>query len=169
MSLSESVRDALDGAGIPPWLVVLVLTVTPILEGRASIPVAMLFYDWHWVPTLALTFAGALLIMPLAFGLLRGMEWLGRKVGLVARFLDWLWARTRRKSERAERNGRNGLFAIVALPLPGAGTWTGCLLAYVLGLPLRKAVPAIVLGAFAECVILIVAVLFFDGALRYLA
>ena len=167
VSLAEPVRDALAGAGIPSWLVVLALTVAPILEVRASIPVAMLFYDYHWLPTFLLAFAGSLLIIPLAYGILIGMERLARYSTRLAALLDWLWARTRRKSLKAERAGHAGLFAIVALPLPGAGTWTACLTAYVLGMPQRKALPTIVLGAVVECAILVVVVVFFQGALHY--
>lgn len=168
MSLSESVRDALDSAGLPEWLVVVLLTVTPILEVRASIPVAILVYGWHWLPTLLVSFLASLLIVPLAFAVLVVGERIGRKVQWVSRALDWLWERTRRKSRKAEVAGQAGLFAIVALPLPGAGTWTACLTAYVLGIPARKSLPTIVLGAAVECVILVVVVLFFRGALRWL-
>lgn len=167
MSLSESVRDALEGAGLPAWLVVVLLTVTPILEVRASIPVAMLVYEWGWFPTFVVTFLASLLIVPLALTVLVVGERVGRKIGWVARALDWLWLRTRRKSLKAERAGHAGLFAIVALPLPGAGTWTAVLTAYVLGLPRRKALWTIVAGAAVECTILVVVVLFFQGALRY--
>lgn len=169
MSLAESVRDALEGAGIPPWLVVVALTVAPILEVRASIPVAMLFYDWGWLSTFAVAFLASLLIIPLAYGILVTSERLARNSRRLAGMLDWLWLRTRRKSLKAERAGHAGLFAIVALPLPGAGTWTACLTAYVLGMPARKALPTIVLGAVVECAILVVVVVFFQGALRYLA
>lgn len=168
MSLSETVRQALADAGVPEWLVVVLLTITPILEVRASIPAAMLVFGWHWLPTFLVAFVASLAIVPIAYGILVGAERLGRKVAWIARLLDWLWARTRRKSERAEKAGQAGLFAIVALPLPGAGTYTACLTAYVLGMPWRKALPTIVLGAAVECVILVVVVLFFRGALGWL-
>lgn len=167
MSLAESVRGAFDGLGLPDWLIIVLLTITPILEVRASIPVAMLVYDWHWFPTFVVAFLGSLLIVPLAFGIMIVAEKVGRKVGWIARGLDWLWARTRRKSERAQKAGTAGLFAIVALPLPGAGTWTACMTAYVLGMPVKKALVTIVLGAIVECAILVVVVLFFEGALKY--
>ena len=167
MSLSESVRAAFDSLGLPDWLIVVLLTITPILEVRASIPVAILVYGWHWFPTFVVSFLASLLIVPLAFGILVVSERIARKVVWMAKALDWLWLRTRRKSLKAERAGHAGLFAIVALPLPGAGTYTACLTAYVLGMPLRKAIPTIVLGAVVECIILIVVVLFFEGALEY--
>jgi uncharacterized membrane protein len=168
VSLAETVRAALDDAGLPALLVVVLLTVLPVLEVRASIPVAMLVYGWGWFPTFVVAFLASLLIIPLALAVLVVGERVGRKVDFVARALDWLWARTRRKSLKAQRAGHTGLFAIVALPLPGAGTWTAVLTAYVLGLPVRKAGATIILGAVVECVILVVVVLFFRGALRYL-
>lgn len=167
MGLSESVREALADAGVPEWLVVVLLTVTPILEVRASIPAAILVFGWHWLPTFLVAFFASLLIIPIAYGILIGAERLGRHVQWIARMLDWLWARTRRKSEKAQKAGQAGLFAIVALPLPGAGTYTAVLTAYVLGIPPRKALPTIVLGAVVECVILIVVVLFFESALHW--
>ncbi|MEK6975192.1 MAG: small multi-drug export protein [Candidatus Thermoplasmatota archaeon] len=169
MSLADAARDFLEGAGIPPWLVVVALTLAPILEVRASIPVAMLFYDWGWAVTFATTFLASLLIIPLAYGILILFERLARYSRRLAAILDWLWLRTRRKSLKAQRAGHAGLFAIVALPLPGAGTWTACLTAYVLGMPAKKALPTIVLGAIVECAILVIVVLFFRGALHYLA
>lgn len=169
MSLAATLRDALESAGVPPWLVVVLLTVSPILEVRASIPVAMLFYSYGWLATFLLSFAASLLIIPLAYGILIAAERLARYSHRLAAVLDWLWLRTRRKSLKAQRAGHAGLFAIVALPLPGAGTCTACLTAYVLGMPPRKALPTVVLGAIVECAILIIVVLFFQGALRYLA
>lgn len=169
VSLAEAVRGALDGLGLPAWLVVLLLTVTPVLEVRASIPVAMLIYEWHWAAAFAIAFLASLLIIPLAYGFLVAFEAAARKSMRLARILDWVWLRTRRKTLKAERAGHAGLFAIVALPLPGAGTWTAVLTAYVLGMPWRKALPTIVLGAIVECAILVVVVVFFQGALHYLA
>jgi uncharacterized membrane protein len=167
VSLGERVNEALDAAGIPDWLVVVLLTIMPVLEVRASIPVAILHYHWHWFPTFVVSFLASLLIIPMAYGILVLSERIARNVRWMARTLDWLWLRTRRKSLKAQRAGHAGLFAIVALPLPGAGTWTACLTAYVLGMPARKALPTIVLGAVVECIILVVVVLFFEGALKY--
>lgn len=167
MSLPETVRAGFDSLGLPDWLILVLLTVMPVLEVRASIPVAILVYGWHWFPTFVLAFLASLLIIPMAYAILVVSERIARNVQWMARTLDWLWARTRRKSIKAQRAGHAGLFAIVALPLPGAGTWTACLTAYVLGMPARKALPTIVLGAIVECIILVVVVLFFEGALKY--
>ena len=42
-----------------------------------------------------------------------------------------------------------GLFVLVAIPLPGTGAWTGALVASLLDIRLRNALPAILLGLLA--------------------
>jgi uncharacterized membrane protein len=168
VSFSEGVRAALEGWGLADWMVVVLLTLAPILEVRASIPVAMLFYGWSWPSAFVVAFLASLLIIPLAYVALITFERLARHSKRLAAMLDWLWKRTRLKGKKAERLGGAGLFAIVALPLPGAGTWTACITAYVLGLPVRTAAFTIVVGAAVECAILVLVVIFFQGALGFL-
>lgn len=46
-----------------------------------------------------------------------------------------------------------GLIILVAIPLPGTGAWTGALVADVLDLRLRTALPAIALGVLIAGII----------------
>ena len=47
-----------------------------------------------------------------------------------------------------------GLFILVAIPLPGTGAWTGALIAALLDLRLKRAIPVITLGVLiAGCII----------------
>ena len=50
--------------------------------------------------------------------------------------------------------GPVGLFLLVAIPLPGTGAWTGSLVAALMGMRLKKAMPAIVLGVLAAAAIM---------------
>ena len=45
-----------------------------------------------------------------------------------------------------QKYGPLGLLIFVAIPLPGTGAWTGALIAALLDMRLRKAVPSILLG-----------------------
>ena len=47
-----------------------------------------------------------------------------------------------------------GLCILVAIPLPGTGAWTGALVAAVLDMRLKKAIPAIFLGVCIAAVIM---------------
>lgn len=59
-----------------------------------------------------------------------------------------------------------GLFAFVAVPLPGTGAWTGALVASVCGLPKRYAIPTILLGVMIAGVIMLLASYGVVSALR---
>ena len=59
-----------------------------------------------------------------------------------------------------------GLFAFVAVPLPGIGAWTGALVASVCGLPKRYAIPTILLGVMTAGVIMSLASYGVVSALR---
>lgn len=59
-----------------------------------------------------------------------------------------------------------GLFAFVAVPLPGTGAWTGALVASVCGLPKRYAIPTILLGVMTVGVIMSLASYGVVSALR---
>ena len=61
-----------------------------------------------------------------------------------------------------------GLFLFVAIPLPGTGAWTGSLAAAFLGMRLKRAMPAVVLGVLTAGTIMMtlthVGVNLFSGA-----
>ena len=62
--------------------------------------------------------------------------------GLVSRLED----RAKAKSADILRYQTWGLLIFVAIPLPGTGAWTGALIAAVLDMRLKRAVPVIFLG-----------------------
>ena len=64
--------------------------------------------------------------------------------------LDGLVTRMEKKAEKnraaVEKYAFWGLAILVAIPLPGTGAWTGALVAALLDMRMRKAVPSILLG-----------------------
>ena len=70
--------------------------------------------------------------------------------GLVSRLEN----RAKVKSADVLRYQTWGLLIFVAIPLPGTGAWTGALIAAVLDMRLKRAVPVIFLGVvIAGCII----------------
>ena len=61
-----------------------------------------------------------------------------------------------------------GLFAFVAVPLPGTGAWTGCLISMLLGLDLKKAFPPIALGVVTSGLIVSAIVLLVESGVKWL-
>ena len=96
----------------------------------------------------ALAVAGNLFPVPF---LLLGRRWiLPVAVGFpgplgrwASRYLVW---QERRSQARFQRWGPWALLLFVAIPLPMTGAWTGCLAAFLLGIPLRRSLPLIVFG-----------------------
>ena len=69
--------------------------------------------------------------------------------------LHWPWMnavvtrlekRAESKSDVIERYGPWGLLLFVAIPAPGTGAWTGALIAALLNMKLKQAVPIIFVG-----------------------
>ena len=53
------------------------------------------------------------------------------------------------KADTVRKYEKLGLFILVAVPLPGTGAWTGALVAAMLEMRLKDAVPMILLGVCA--------------------
>lgn len=80
-----------------------------------------------------------LLLVRRAFAWLRNTKLLGPKI-------VWLERRAHLKGRLVRRYRLPGLVILVAIPLPGTGAWTGALVAALLDIRMRHAVPAIFLG-----------------------
>ncbi|MDR2182025.1 MAG: small multi-drug export protein [Treponema sp.] len=82
---------------------------------------------------------------------------------LFDRFVENARAKLRNGTEKW---GALGIALFVAIPLPMTGAWTGTIGAWVLGLPKRKTLPAVILGVIAAGALVTAAMFFGIGALR---
>ena len=126
-------------------IAVVVLGALPISELRGAIPLALAM---GFSPTKAyiLAFIGNVLpVIPLLF-LLQPIAHRFRHIGVVGKFFDWLFERTRKKASLIEKFEAIGLILFVAIPLPITGAWTGCVAATLFKIRFRYAFPAILAG-----------------------
>jgi uncharacterized membrane protein len=143
----EHLIEALRASGMSPEAVTVIIAALPIIELRGSIPWALTLGDLTWGRAYVLSIIGNLLpVVPLLLYLGPVSGFLRRHFGFMDRFFEWLFARTRRKSQVMEKYGAFGLVTFVAVPLPITGAWTGSAAAFVFGIPFRKAFPLIALG-----------------------
>ena len=70
---------------------------------------------------------------------LRGTAFFGPKI-------VWLERRAHLKGRLVRKYRLIGLVVLVGIPLPGTGAWTGALVASVLDIRMRSALPAILVG-----------------------
>ena len=141
---------------MPPELVVFLLSMIPIAELRLAIPLGIGFYNLSVWSTFFWAFLGN--IIPIIL-IIWGLDLLINKLAvhrvyILNRFFTWLFEKTReRHSKKIELWRDLALVIFVAIPLPGTGAWTGALIAFVFGIPIKRAFPLISLGVLIAGVI----------------
>ena len=126
-------------------LMTFLIAMVPVLELRGAIPDGRA----AGLPPAAAAAAAILgnlvpipfliLLLRRIFGWLRKSSWVGPKI-------DWLERRAHLKGRMVRKYRLPGLIILVAIPLPGTGAWTGALVAALLDIRMRHALPAIFLG-----------------------
>ena len=126
-------------------LMTFLISMVPVLELRGAIPVGV---AGGLTPLAAMCIAMVGNLVPIPFLILftrRVFNWLKTK-GRLRVLVEKLEARAAEKSQVVLKYASVGLCILVAIPLPGTGAWTGALVAAVLNLRLKKAMPAIIIG-----------------------
>ena len=135
---------------------VLVIAMMPVVELRGAIPYGIaLGADPIFVALAAVV--GNMLPIPFLIIYTRKIfAWLRRRFPKADTFVTYLENRAHAKSASIHKYGFWGLCILVAIPLPGTGAWTGALVATVLDMRLKSALPAIALGVLIASIIMIV-------------
>ena len=71
----------------------------------------------------------------------------------VQKFAEWLERKAEKNKEKVLKYEFWGLMLLVAVPLPGTGAWTGALVAAMLDMQLKRALPAIVVGVIVAGIV----------------
>ena len=124
------------------------LAMTPVGELRLAIPIGLTVYNLSPVMVYFISVAGNVLAVFLILVFLGAFaEWSSRKIYFFNRFFSWLFSKTRKNHfEKVNKYGIYVLPLFVAIPLPITGGWTASLIAFVFGIPFKKAFPLICLG-----------------------
>lgn len=143
----ESLIDFMLGLlnGLNKDVTVFIISMVPILELRGGL-IASAILKVPYLRALTLCMVGN--IIPIPFILLfinKIFKWL-KNFNLTRGLVEKLEYRAMGKSETIQKYEFLGLLLFVGIPLPGTGAWTGSLVAALLGVKLKKAVPAIFLG-----------------------
>jgi len=72
--------------------------------------------------------------------------WLRGRHKKLDAFITKLEDKAHLKSETVEKYGPLGLLLFVAIPLPGTGAWTGALVAALMNMKVKHALPCVFLG-----------------------
>ena len=125
---------------------VLLLSMVPVLELRASIPVGCSLGLSPWQCALA-AIIGNMIPVPFIMLFIRKVfDFLRKHWPRMGRFVEKMEAKAERKKPLVQKYAIFGLVLLVAVPLPGTGAWTGALVAAMLDIRLKRAIPRVFLG-----------------------
>lgn len=129
------------------------MAMVPVVELRGAIPYGVI--AGLSVPTaFILAVIGNLVPIPVLVVFTRKVfEWLRTKSAGLDRFVSRLEAKAEKNKEVVLKYAFWGLVLLVAIPLPGTGAWTGALVAAMMDMRLKRAMPAITLGVIIAGVI----------------
>ena len=140
------------GGVISAELIIFIVSMIPILELRGGLIVASLLHVNMW-KAIPICIIGNIIPVPFILLLITRIFVLLRKTKLRG-LVDRIETRAMSKSDNIRRYEFLGLVLFVGIPLPGTGAWTGSLIAALLGVDNKKAVPAILLGILLATVIM---------------
>lgn len=141
------------------FLFTALVSMLPVVELRGGIPFGVAAGLALPLATLAAIIGNMLPIPFLILFTRRVLQWLRRRVPRLERLVSRLEQRAEDKKELVLRYKFWGLLILVAIPLPGTGAWTGALVAAVMDLRLKSALPAIFGGVVIAAVIVAVVTL----------
>lgn len=129
------------------------ISMVPVIELRGAVPVGYSSGLNIWVAVLV-SIIGNLLPVPFIIIFIRRIfALLRRTIPKFDGFITRLEKRAENKSDVVKKYSFWGLFILVAIPLPGTGAWTGALVAAMLDMRLKRALPAIVSGVVAAGIV----------------
>ena len=121
------------------------MAMVPVIELRGALPVGVAGGLPVWAATV-IAILGNMVPIPFILLLLRRVfAWL-RSFPKLGALIDRLEQRAHLKGKTVKKYRTIGLIILVGIPLPGTGAWTGALVADVLDIRMKTALPAIFAG-----------------------
>lgn len=128
------------------YLMTFLISMVPVVELRGAIPVGI-GLGIEPLTAAILSVIGNMIPVPFIILFIRSiLSWLRKKSPRLNAWVTRLEEKTQIKAEKVQRYEKIGLLLFVAIPLPGTGAWTGALIAAMLDMRLKSAVPMIFLG-----------------------
>jgi len=141
-------------SGLPKEYIVMIVSALPISELRGSIPLGlslgMSLSKAFWFSVLG----NSIIVAPALF-LFKPVSDFLRRFKIWSRFFDWIFERTKKKSDSIQKYEALGLLIFVAIPLPMTGAWSGIIAASLFKIRFRYAFTAIIAGIFCAGLIVL--------------
>lgn len=132
----------------------LLMAMVPVIELRGAIPYGVAVADLEIWQAALIAVIGNLLPIPFLVVFTRDVfAWMRKKSERLDRIVVRMEKKADKNKDVVLRYQFWGLMILVAIPLPGTGAWTGALVAALMDLQLKRAMPAIALGVVIAAII----------------
>ena len=136
------------------FLKAFLISMLPVVELRGGLPYGIA-HGLSYPLALTAAILGNMVPVPFIILFIRKIfAWLRRISKWCDRLVTRLENRAHEKGDLVKKYSALGLFILVAIPLPGTGAWTGALVAAILDMRLKRAVPTIFLGVLTAAIIM---------------
>ena len=127
----------------------MLVSMIPVVELRGGIPFGVAQGLPLWAAWLAAVIGNLIPVPFIIVYIRRVFQWMREKFPRLNSLVDALETKAHLKGRLVSKYKYLGLAILVAIPLPGTGAWTGALAAAFLDMPLRRAIPSIIVGVIA--------------------
>ncbi len=138
--------DLLQSSELGKIIITFFVSMLPIVELRGAIPLGVSL-GLNPLLCLGVSLVGNMVPIPFIIIFIRRiLDWMKTKNSRLVHFAERLEKKAYSKGDLLYKGEIIGLILIVAVPLPGTGAWTGSLIAALLNIRLKAAIPAIAAG-----------------------
>lgn len=125
------------------------ISMVPVIELRGAIPFALANGMSPYL-SFVLAVIGNMIPVPFIMLFIRSIfTFMRMRSQRLNQLIIRLEKKADTKAETVRKYEKLGLFILVAIPLPGTGAWTGALVAAMMDLRMKSAIPMIFLGVCA--------------------
>ncbi|MGN0267245.1 MAG: COG2426 family protein [Lachnospiraceae bacterium] len=129
------------------------VSMIPAIEVKGAIPFGQAV-GLHPVVAYVSAIIGSTIILTFLAYFTRWFYSACKRKGYLKRFIGWMDKITNKNLPKWKKFGHWAIVAYVAVPIPGTGTWTGAIIASVLGMSPRKIIFSVFLGNLISALIL---------------
>lgn len=156
------------GIEINSYLYTFFLAMVPVLELRFSIIFGATIANLEWYYVIPLSIIGNMIPVPFILLFIRRiLEWM-KGTKHFSKIAHKLEEKAQKNTSRVLKFAFFGLVLFVGIPLPGTGAWTGALVAAMIDMRMKTALPAIFLGLVLASAIMGAAAYGAVGFLKFL-
>ena len=143
-------------SNVGAFIRVMLVAMLPVIEVKRAIPLGFTWGLSGW-ESFAAAVIGASIPIPFIMWLFKPLlRWLRSLPYKPCRmYADWMESHAMKRKGRISEKSLIFLFIFVAIPLPSTGVWTGSMIATLLDIRVKTALPIIIAGNIVSSLILV--------------